>query len=216
MASQLNTTDTTGTGAFSRSDDLHLLRRIQHATSGILIVFLTCMTNQNNASILLGILALGLLVVNELRKRSESVQNIFLMAFGQILRPNEVYEIPSSFYFLLGSGLSLALFPKNIAQLSLLCLSLADPIAAIVGISIRGPRLIGNASMIGSLAYFCTSLVLGIAVLRNLPVALIAAAGSMLSEAFASIVLIDDNFLIPIVTGYVALFASQGFSSSNF
>eukprot|EP00752_Nemacystus_decipiens_P001847 g1781.t1 len=53
---------------------------------------------------------------------------------GPLLRPREIRgALPGAFWFLLGSAVAVAIFPRDVALQSILHLSVGDPIASVVG-----------------------------------------------------------------------------------
>ncbi len=93
---------------------------------------------------------------------------------------------------------SCILFPEEIAMLSILIVSLSDPISALVGRVVFKTR---DKSLRGSLIFFLTSFGISIFFLKiewAFLVSTISTGVEALSRKF-------ENLLIPIVTGFVAL-----------
>lgn len=98
---------------------------------------------------------------------------VFLQAFGPLLRPSEKQDgvLPGAFYFLLGTGLSVWIFSSDsnddsgvdmtIPRYAVECLALADPMASWIGSSVRSPKLSRSSSLAGCLACFGTAWVVG-------------------------------------------------------
>lgn len=106
----------------ARRGDLHLQRKFQHLGTGAMIYAASSVFSQwAGATVLLffGLLFFGL---HELRGRSEAVNAAYIKCFSSILRQHEVSRaaLPGAYYFLLGSGFSLALFPPRVARLAIL------------------------------------------------------------------------------------------------
>lgn len=180
--------------------DLHIQRRIQHAATGLVFVAISYIIPPLPAAIMLTVADVALYALHRARLRSESAQEIYMKLFGALLRPHERTSLPGAFYFILGTAASLA-FPIKVARLSVLCLSLGDPVAAVVGTTIGGPKLIGGKSWSGTLACFTVCFVLGYGIMGFNPTcSTIAGLCATLAELFSSIVGIDDNLLIPIST----------------
>lgn len=150
----------------ARRQDLHLQRKAQHMGTGALIYAASRYFGQLTGSVVLlffGALFYGL---HELRGCSEAINTVYIKAFRNILRQNEVTRValPGAYYFLLGSGLSLAIFPSRIARLAILHLSIGDPAAAFFG-TLYGRhkfktfigKLGGNKSLEGSAGCFCVA-----------------------------------------------------------
>ena len=108
------------TGA--RREDVHLQRKLQHVGTGAMIyVALKVFDRWTSASVLL-LFALLCYGLHDWRGRSNTVNAAYIKWFGSILRQHEVLRsaLPGAYYFLLGSGLSLAVFPLQTARLTIL------------------------------------------------------------------------------------------------
>lgn len=132
----------------------------------------------------------------------------FLQCFGGLLRPAERKQgdgaaLPGAFYFVLGAGAVWALFPREVANYAVLCLSLADPVAAFVGQSVRSPKITESASAAGCAACFATAWTIGYVTLRQEDYSLWSISRGALfctiAEASSSIG-INDNISMPLVT----------------
>ncbi|KAG6613041.1 phosphatidate cytidylyltransferase [Phytophthora cinnamomi] len=157
-----------------RRDDLHAQRKLQHVGTGAMIYAASSFFGRTaGAAVLLGfaVLFYGL---HDLRGRSEAVNAAYIRCFGSILRQYEVSRaaLPGAYYFLLGSGFSLALFPSRVARLAILHLSVGDPAAAFIGtlygrhkLSALVGKLGGKKSLEGSISCFCVTAAATFAVL---------------------------------------------------
>ncbi|EEY62498.1 uncharacterized protein PITG_14967 [Phytophthora infestans T30-4] len=150
----------------ARRVDLHLQRKMQHLGTGAMIYAASRLFGSlAGASVLLffAVLFYGL---HELRGRYETVNAAYIKCFSSILRQYEVSRaaLPGAFYFLLGSGFSLALYPPRVARLAILHLSVGDPAAAFFGALYGRHKLVhlmgtlgGNKSLEGSIGCFCVA-----------------------------------------------------------
>ncbi|RLN91033.1 hypothetical protein BBJ28_00021485 [Nothophytophthora sp. Chile5] len=153
---------TAASAAGAQRQYLHIQRKLQHAgTGGLIYAASGVFSRSAGASVLLAF-ALVFLLVHELRKRSDRVDAAYVATFRSILRQYEVDRtaLPGAFYFLLGSGAALALFPPRIARLAVLHV-LGDPTAAFIGtlygrhkLSALIGDLGGSKSLEGSLGCF--------------------------------------------------------------
>eukprot|EP00752_Nemacystus_decipiens_P001848 g1781.t2 len=76
---------------------------------------------------------------------------------GPLLRPREIRgALPGAFWFLLGSAVAVAIFPRDVALQSILHLSVGDPIASVVGARLgdRSRILSSGKSLAGTFAAF--------------------------------------------------------------
>ncbi len=145
------------------------------------------------------ILSMGLLAAEYLRLHIPTGKRLFNLVFGSALRTHEHQNLTGATYVFTGAVLCVFLFPKEIAVPSLLILSLSDTFAALVGIPFGKHPFLAK-SMEGSAAFFIVSiLILTLffpgTIILNLLVAII------LTVAEAYPMNLDDNFMIPLLSG---------------
>jgi dolichol kinase len=127
--------------------------------------------------------------------------------FRRVLREEEKKTLMGSTYFLFSSILTILLFPKSIAIVSLLILILSDTAAAIVGKWI-GRVPIWGKTLEGSMAFFLSSLlIVWIYPQLNRFSGTLAALGATLIEVLP--IRVDDNLTIPLVAGAIMLFGGR-------
>ncbi len=124
--------------------------------------------------------------------------------FGRVLREEEKRNLMGSTYFLFSSLLTILLFPKSIAIVSLLILILSDTAGALVGKGI-GKIKIFKKTLEGSTAFFLCSLL----IVWNYPhlnrfSGTLAALGATVIEMLP--IHVDDNLTIPIVASVILFF----------
>jgi len=151
---------------------LHLARRVQHAMSGLVLLPITYTSLLEDywvACLLL--LLFGASVVFALhvaRLYDNRVQELLVKGYGSLAREDEIVnkKVPGAFYFMLGLALALLStdeFPQGLKplRLSLLYLSLGDPLAGIVGrlFDHSAIRVYGKKTLAGSLACMLTCFV---------------------------------------------------------
>lgn len=159
----------------------------------------------------------GFLVSEVGRRYIAPLNSLVIKLAGPLLRQHEVKQFSGSFFFVLGSLLVTAFTPKVVAILSILFLSIGDPVASFFGIltrnmqSFRVQKL--NKSVLGSLAAFLVCFGISYSVLKyhtspnptlDSHIILISVAGGLLgslSELLAPLIGIDDNLVIPVVSG---------------
>ncbi|KAI9917796.1 hypothetical protein PsorP6_012464 [Peronosclerospora sorghi] len=142
---------------------LQLQRKLQHLGTGVMMYVALRVFGPWQCALVLFFFALLLLGVHKLRASNQALDAVFLQCFRTILRPYEVSRtaLPGAYYFLLGAGFSLVLFPLRVARLAILTLSVGDPAAAFFGTlygrhkvtTVLGP-LGGNKSMEGFIGCF--------------------------------------------------------------
>ncbi len=192
------------------TEGLQPWRRVLHACTGIMLAFVPVWFDWPK-SLTLTVLAgafVGLYCFDWLRLRSESVNRVFFGLFKLLASPREAAGPASSTWYALGAFLAWALYPPEIASASILVLALADPAAGVVG-RLFGRRPLGKGSVEGTVTFFLVASV-SAGFLIGWPAALIAAAVAALLEIVPG--LVDDNLVIPVVTGAVLWLILHGLS----
>ena len=176
-------------------------RRLQHAITGFCFVQAPKFLPLLPLITALSVAAAGIWYLCHFQR------DTFLAFFGGLLRPVELKRgLPGAFYFIIGTVLVWSFFSLRVANYALLCLSLADPIAAYVGQSIRSPRLTLSASVAGSVACFATAWIIGWLTLGqdgySMWSILRGAVLCTVAEAIALPGGINDNLTIPLFTAF--------------
>jgi dolichol kinase len=162
-----------------------------------------------------GVLILGLalgvnLLLEMARLRLPAVNEAVIRLWGPVMRSNEIDRLSGTPYYIASALLAVGLFPKPIAALSLLFLACGDPMASLVGILYGkgGPRWADGRSWIGTAAGVLTCMAVGAIFWNAMPVKIWQAwvltwiggvAGGMAELLPWEI---DDNFAIPVVSGF--------------
>lgn len=136
-----------------------------------------------------------------LRKIDPRFEKLFLLNFSHIMRPEERKTITATGYYLISSILTIALFSKTVAILSLLFLILGDSIAAIVGKSLGHIKILSK-TLEGSLACLTVCFLIGALIGRLSPFVALAGAFTATIVEFISVGSYD-NFTIPLASGFV-------------
>ena len=192
--------------------DLHLARKTWHMAMGMFIAltyFFVC--SQSTAILLLGFF-LGLdLFLETLRLNVPAVNERVMRHWGMIMRSCERDRLSGVPFYISSSLLAVAIFPKPVAVLSILLLAYGDPIASLVGVIYgdRVKRFASGKSWIGSLAGVLACMAVSLVFLNLIQISgwhlviLTAVAGLAggLSELLP--LELDDNFVIPVVSGFV-------------
>ncbi|ETW09184.1 hypothetical protein H310_01610 [Aphanomyces invadans] len=199
------------------TQELHIRRKIQHAGSGVLVVVGSFFASSLQVSIVLACSAAAFYIVAQLRQQYKVVNSTYLRVFGPILRQHEIaHRLPGAFWFLLGCCGSLLLFPKDVAQLSVLHLSLGDPCASLFGLTwghhtsklsngktiagVVGCMFVCFVTSVGFLSVVDTSIQHLSGIQRVGVMALCGAAGTLGEVLYVGC---DDNLSLPLVSGGV-------------
>lgn len=153
--------------------------------------------------------------IEVLRLRMSSVNKVAIKVLKPIMRQNEVEKISGTPFYVGAVLLSIIVFPKTIAILSILFLAVGDPVSSIFGILYgnKSIRFKNGKSLIGTFAgMFVCFLIASIYLYYGdqLPLStaiVIALAGGIAGGGAEMIPLeIDDNFSIPIISGLAMWF----------
>ena len=136
--------------------DLHLARKAWHIGGGILLYWFAFASGLPKSSILifLAFLTGFVWICDGARLFLPGLNRLTLRLFGPLMRRCETAALSGTPYFLLGTTIVYAFFPRSPAQLAILFLIVADPAASVVGILTRhaGPNLGRGKSLYGVVA----------------------------------------------------------------
>jgi dolichol kinase len=191
-------------------NDLHLARKFWHCGMGVTMALVYGLGLPKPAAVtILLIVFIFATAVEYIRLKVPKLNKIAIKAMGPIMRSHEVTKISGTPFYIGSVLLSVIIFPKLIAILSILYLAFGDPISSIFGIlwGDLGPRFSNGKSLIGTAAGMgiCCVITFATMLLNEIPAGpaiWIALAGGLAGGGAEMIPLeIDDNFSIPIVSG---------------
>ena len=153
-------------------------------------------------------LTLFAIVIDYLRTRSSVIKKIFNDFLISMLRIHEMDgKYTGATWVFISSTLTIAIFPKEIAVISLVYMSLGDAIASLVGRK-YGKMKFYNKTIEGSLAGLIVCILSGYLIQITLPLVVV------FSGAFAAMFIelmpipIDDNLSVPLFAGTIMVIAS--------
>jgi len=196
--------------------DLHLARKFWHMGMGLVIAGIYQAGLATGISVVILSLFLTLaLAVEVIRLRFPSFNEIMIRVWRPVMRSCEVDRCTGVPFYLASSIVSIAAFPRPVAVLSILYLACGDPIASLVGILYgdKSIRFSNGKSLIGTLAGVTTCVLVTLIYLHSLsfPSSLIFLLSLIGGIAGGLVELIpvdmDDNFTIPVISGFVMWFA---------
>lgn len=193
--------------------DLHLARKAWHMGMGLLLVsvyLLSGMSRGTGVMILGSLLGLNLLV-EITRLRVPSVNERVVRYMGTFVRSCEMNRLSGTPYYIAAAILAIGIFPQPIAVLSILYLAFGDPIASVFGILYgdRSVRMANGKSLIGTAAGVLTCMAVTFAFAQSLQLpgfellTLTLIGGLAGGTAELLPLEVDDNFSIPIVSGFM-------------
>lgn len=193
-------------------NDLHLLRKTFHLVLGLLIVFIYMSGIESGTGVLILAFFLGMdLFMESIRLRSSVVNEKILKFFGPILRVHEMNRLSTMPHYISAAMIAVGIFPRPVAILSLLYLACGDPMASLMGILYGhlGPRFANGKTWIGTCAGILVCAVLTFFFLKStgisgsslLALTVIGGAAGGMAELLPFG--IDDNFTIPVISGFI-------------
>ncbi len=159
-------------------------------------------------TILIGIASVVFVMIDIRRTRNGWLSKIFAKLFNSMLRSHELEgKLTGASYVLIGSFISIAIFPKEIAVLALLFTAIGDTAAALYGRKF-GKLRIWNKTLEGSIAGLiaCTIIALFFPQIPNI-IKFSGAFAAMFIELLP--INIDDNLRIPLFSGIVMYIISN-------
>jgi diacylglycerol kinase (CTP) len=200
------------TGPSATRKDLQLGRRLVHALNGtgIATAYALLLTHRQLVHVF-GTVACLVYILDRVRmhypelvQRAPWINRLFFRAEEEL---RESAMTPYAVAILL----TILTFPKLAALIAIYTLALADPLAAIVGITWGRRRLASGKTLEGSLAFFGATLAVTLLVLSvgtDVPAPPRVTAGLLIALAGAACELlplrIDDNLTIPLVVGFAS------------
>ena len=191
-----------GSGGSKLAQSIHIARRIQHCFTGFIILGLYGQLGHQRGVWVCLAATVMFTVFDRVRLLIPQWNDWLVREWRWLMRPHELHSPVGSVYFLWGASAVLVLTENSaIVYMSVLTLSVCDPVASMCGIYFGGPKLIGQKSVAGSLGVAFSSLL--IAVLYTWasgqfvnPLAAIAVA--ILAE-LVTVPWVDDNLTIPML-----------------
>jgi len=187
-----------------------LRRGAFHALVGLAVVSALLLLPRPVTLIALGAVTAAVLCLEIARLRVPTVRRHFSVFFGSLMRGNELSGPTSSGYFLVSCLLTVLAFPRGIAVLSILFLSLGDPAATAIGMWKGRTRLWGR-SFEGDAACLAACLVVAFAVSFGLrePPLVVAVVGAVVATVIQSLPIpVNDNFTISLGSALAMIAAS--------
>jgi diacylglycerol kinase (CTP) len=160
---------------------------------------------------LLGSLLGFSIVMETIRLKMPVLNEKIVRVWGPFMRESEVNRVSGMPFYIASMLLAIAIFPKPVAILSILYLACGDPIASLFGIVYghKSIRLASGKSLIGTTAGIVTCALVTFVFLKTIavtgPALLVLPVVGGLAGGTAELlpVEIDDNFTIPVVSGFV-------------
>ena len=181
-----------------------LKRKLVHFASAIIglsIIYL-------DREIILPLLILSSIIFpffDYLRINNTTISNFYNTYFQSITRSFESKKLTGATFVFWGALLTYILFDQKVAGIALIVMSLADAMAAIIGVGFGKTKLL-NKSLEGSFAFFITTFLILYIFEIPIIISLIVSSLATLTELI-EIPKINDNISIPIVVALLLTIA---------
>ena len=208
--------------------DLHLSRKAFHMGMGLLVLFVYLkagLTRAQGLSIL-GFFFVLTFTVETLRLYNAKFNETFIKVWGPLLRSCETNRYSGTPYYIASMMIAIAIFPKPVAVIAIAFLAIGDPVASFFGILYgkKSIRFSNGKSLIGTMAGVFACIATALVALRLLEPLftlsltfehwLILSIVGGVAGGFAELLPleVDDNFSIPVVSGFAlwVLFVVMG------
>lgn len=194
----------------AKRSDMHLARKVWHVLCGsaALLAYYTSDIDIKTCGYIALVISLCGFGLDFLRLHNKKFNEFALKVMGPLMRKSEMDSFSGLPFYALGIALTILLFQKDIALLSIMFLVFADPMASVVGVLWGKDKILPNKSLQGTLAGFfiCYAIVMlylldasdpKVNILGFSLAAAVVGAVSELLSAFN----IDDNLTIPVISG---------------
>jgi dolichol kinase len=187
--------------------DHEINRKLIHLSSLIYPILYLIIESRIKMSFAVGAILILLSIVDFFKYKSAAFGKFFYKKLKFTLRDREKTGVSGATFFMLGTFITILLFPKNIAILSLFILIICDSFASIVGIKFGKIKIINTKTLEGSASFLLSAVIISyfgsIFFNISLTALLIASLAASLLEVFDKSLKCDDNVLIPI--GYAII-----------
>jgi len=195
--------------------DLQIGRRLVHMTNGFVIATAYALLFTHEQIIhLFGVIACLVYILDRVRIHYPELLQRTPWMNTFFFRAEEEFKEAAMTPYVIAILLTVLTFPKVVALIAVYTLAIADPLAAIVGITWGRRHIVPDKSVEGSLAFLAATLVIAFAVLTSATSTALAprvATSLLVATAAAAFemlpVRIDDNLTIPLFVGFVGWIA---------
>ncbi len=165
-------------------------------------------TDRIEMTIIMSIISIVFILIDYARMRVQIIKNIFNKLFNPMMRKHELEgKLTGATLVVIISVPMIYFFPREIAIMSLVFLSVGDTAAAIIGRAF-GKTKIGLKSLEGSLGCF-GACIIALLILDLMPLS-VGLSGAIMATIFEALPLnIDDNILIPVASGTTMVLVSS-------
>ena len=184
-----------------RSISKHVLARgVIHVSLGFAFVIALLLFSKLIVVLAIVVLTVAFLSLEFARFRLPNLRQWINRHLALFIRREEDSRLMGASYFLIGSLITVAAFPREIASLAIVFLALGDPVATAVG-RWRGRVRLWDKTVEGNLACLVVCLVAGglTASILEKPQFVVAIVGAVFASLFQALPLpLNDNLTMPV------------------
>lgn len=161
------------------------------------------------ARLILLTVSIIVVVFDFLRLHVNGFKEGFILFFGSFLRRHELTRLSGATYLLLGCLITALLYKKPIVVAACAYSIVGDTFAAMIGQNVKGPRLFRKKTLFGSIGFLIGTLLVVFFLYRFSSTLSVSAllVGAFCATIFEALPLPwDDNFSVPIVSGFIMSF----------
>ncbi len=194
------------------------MRKAWHLLMGLFIVGVYMAgLSRSQGVLVLGVFLVLFLGMETIRLRVPSINDAVVRFWGPLMRSCEVNRYSGTPYYIASALIAVGIFPKPIAALSIAFLAVGDPIASLFGILYgdRSIRFSNGKSLIGTLAGMIACAGVAFVFLNFMNqtqflelkfehLLILSGIGGVAGGGAELLPMeVDDNFAIPVVSGFV-------------
>jgi glycerol-3-phosphate acyltransferase PlsY len=185
---------------------MHIGRKCYHLVGGLGLLSLYYLLERQNALLVYGFLFLIVIVMDTLRLKIPAINQFIFDHFGSFIRTNEADKLTGTASYVLGIGISYALYRSDVATTAICFLVFGDVAATTVGERYGKTKIAGKKSLEGTLAFITAAAASGYLLQVagiHLPSGLVMAGAAVAAATELIPLPVNDNLAIPLVSGGV-------------
>lgn len=183
-----------------------LVRKTLHLSSLLVVIGYTLLLNYTSERIAIMAVTAVLLVLLEIEHLRIEHRPKLMAVLEGLLRNREKDGLSGAAYMIISCIICFAAFEYWVAFLALFMAVFGDMFAAIFGKAFGGETIRHDKTFIGTLAGLAANLIVGLLILPQYPLLVIAmAVTATLVELFTH--KLDDNLTVPLVSGFIGQMA---------
>ncbi len=176
-------------------------RKVFHMMGVLILLYL--LFNRREAITIMVVILIFNFILEYLRMNSKWFNKF--ISHPELIRKNEIQRMWGVTWYLSGILISIILFEKHIAILSVLFLAIADPWAEIFGKGFGKLHILKGKTMEGALGFFLCALIVAVIFAKIFQIPFVVVFAGAIAATLAELFSYkwDDNLTIPIISGLI-------------